>query len=149
MASKIDERLSLTLTRIYDASPEEVWRAWTDPEALMQWFGPDAGKVSAAELDVRAGGRYHVAFSTLDGTQHDVSGVYREVQRGRKLVFTWAWKSTPERESLVSLTFRPMGDGTELIVRHEHFFDAEARDRHEGGWAGSLDKLERFLNRAD
>ncbi len=149
MGSKIGERPSLTLTRIYDASPEEVWRAWTGPEALMQWFGPDAGKVSAAELDVRAGGRYHVAFSTLDGTQHDVSGVYREVQRGRKLVFTWSWKSTPERESLVSLTFRPMGDSTEFIVRHEHFFDAEARDRHEGGWAGSLDKLERFLNRAD
>ena len=107
MASKIDERPSLTLTPIYEARPEEVWSAWTDPEALMQWFGPDAGKVSAAELDVRAGGRYHVAFSTL------------------------------------------VGDGTEFIVRHEHFFDTEARDRHEGGWAGSLDKLERFLNRAD
>lgn len=145
MANQIDERPSLTLTRVYGASPEEVWRAWTDPEALKHWFGPDQGKVSSAETDVRVGGRYHVVFRTLDGEQHDVSGVYREVQRHRKLVFTWAWKSTPERESLVTLTFRPSGDGAELIMRHEQFSDVAARDRHEYGWSGSLAKLERFL----
>jgi uncharacterized protein YndB with AHSA1/START domain len=91
------------------------------------------------------GGRFHVVFQTLDGEQHDVSGVYREVQPHRKLVFTWAWKSTPERESLVTLTFRSSGTGTEFKVLHEQFFDVAARDRHEYGWTGSLAKLGRFL----
>ncbi len=142
---KLKEKPSLRLARRFDSPPEKVWRAWTDPQALKHWFGPDAGKVSLAETDVRAGGRFHVIFSTLDGEQHDVSGVYREVQPHRKLVFTWAWKSTPERVSLVTLTFRPSGGGTEFSMLHEQFFDVAARDRHEFGWTGSLAKLERYL----
>ena len=145
MASQINEKPSLSLTRIYPVAPEKVWRAWTDPQALTHWFGPDEGKVSLAETEVRVGGRFHVVFSTLDGEQHDVSGAYREVQPNRKLVFTWAWKSTPERESLVTLTFRPSGTGTEFKMLHEQFFDVAARDRHEHGWTGSLAKLGRFL----
>jgi uncharacterized protein YndB with AHSA1/START domain len=145
MAGQINEKPSLSLTRIYPVAPEKVWRAWTEPQALKQWFGPDEGKVSLAETDVRVGGRFHVIFSTLDGEQHDVSGVYREVRPHRKLVFTWAWKSTPERESLVTLIFRPSGSGTEFNMLHEQLFDVAARDRHEGGWTGSLAKLGRFL----
>jgi len=64
-----------------------------------------------------------------------------------KLVFTWAWKSTPERESLVTLSFRPSGEGTEFNMLHEQFFDVAARDRHAFGWAGSFTKLERFLQK--
>lgn len=144
--ANIKEKPSLTLVHAYPVAPEKVWRAWTDPEALKHWFGPDAGQVALAETDVRLGGRFHVVFSTLDGERHDVSGVYREVQPSRKLVFTWAWKSTPERESLVTLLFRPLGSGTELTMLHEQFFDVAARDRHEYGWTGSLAKLERYLH---
>jgi len=143
--SKLKEKPSLSLSRRFNSPPEKVWRAWTDPEALKHWFGPDAGKVALAETDVRVGGRFHVVFSTLDGEQHDVSGAYREVQPDRKLVFTWAWKSTPERVSLVTLTFRPSGTGTEFHMLHEQFFDVAARDRHEYGWTGSLTKLDRYL----
>jgi len=143
--TNIKEKPSLTLVRSYPVASEKVWHAWTNPEALKHWFGPDAGKVSLAETDVRVGGRFHVVFSTLDGEQHDVSGMYREVQPNRKLVFTWAWKSTPERESLVTLIFRPSGSGTELTMLHEQFFDVVARDRHVYGWTGSLAKLERYL----
>ncbi len=143
--SKLREKPSLSLTRKFSAPPERVWQAWTEPQALIRWFGPDAGKVSRANLDLRVGGRYHIAFNTLDGEHHDVSGEYREVQPNRRLVFTWAWKSTPERESLVTLTFRPSGTGTEFTLLHEQFFDAAARDRHEFGWTGSLAKLEQVL----
>jgi uncharacterized protein YndB with AHSA1/START domain len=62
-----------------------------------------------------------------------------------KLVFTWAWKGTPERESLVTVTFNPDGTGTILTLLHERFFDAEARDRHQHGWAGALVKLEKMF----
>ena len=147
MSSEIKEKPFLRLSRHFPVAPEKVWLAWTDPQALKHWFGPDEGEVLSAETDVRVNGRFHIVFSTLDGEEHDVSGVYREVQAHRKLVFTWAWKSTPERESLVTLTFRPADGGTEFNMLHEQFFDSAARDRHEYGWTGALGKLERFLQR--
>lgn len=145
--TKLDERPSLVLTRRYSVAQEKVWRAWTDPQALKAWFkpGPQGYDVLIAEADARVGGRYRIAVRAPDGQEHEVSGVYREVVPNRKLIFTWAWKSTPERQSLVTLTFRAAGNGTELELRHEKFFDAEARDRHEHGWKGCLATLERYL----
>ena len=79
------------------------------------------------------------------GEEHDVSGVYREVIANEKLVFTWAWKTTPERESLVTVLLKPDGDGTLLTLTHEQFFDDDARDRHQGGWNGAMDKMEKLF----
>ncbi len=145
MAGQIKEQPSLRLTRHFPVPPQEVWRAWTEPEALKRWFGPDAGKVSIAEVDVRVGKRFHIVFSTLDGEVHDVSGAYRIVQPPDKLAFTWAWKSTPERESLVTLTFKPAAGGTDFTMLHEQFFDETARNNHERGWTGAINKLEAYL----
>jgi len=111
----------------------------------VKWFGPDAGPVKHATFDVRVGGRYAVLFHTEDGEEHHVSGVYREVVPNEKLVFTWAWRSTPERESLVTVLIKPDGDGSLLTLIHEQFFDEAARDRHEHGWTGCLDKLQLYL----
>jgi uncharacterized protein YndB with AHSA1/START domain len=80
-----------------------------------------------------------------DGSPHDVGGVYREVVANEKLVFTWAWKSTPERESLVTILLKPDGDGTLLTLTHEQFEDEATRDGHNAGWNGALDKLEKFF----
>jgi len=140
------ETLSLTLVRTFNAAPEKVWRALTQPEALKQWMGPsDAFTVPIADADVRVGGRYHIVMKSPDGEEHDVSGVYREVIRNRKLVFTWAWKSTPERESLVTLELSAAGGGTEFSLKHERFADAEARDKHQQVWTGCIARLERLL----
>lgn len=139
-------RPSLTLTRRYKAPPEKVWRAWTDPEAMKQWWRPDETfSTPLAEADVRVRGRFRVVMKDAKGEEFDVSGVYREVIPKRKLVFTWAWKRTPERESLVTVTLRPSGRGTELELKHEQFFDTEERDSHEWGWSGALVQLERAL----
>ena len=140
------EKPKLTLVREFEAPPEAVWTAWTEPEALKHWFGPDAGAVSLAQTDVRVGGRFHIVFNTLDGEAHDVSGAYREVVPNERLVFTWAWISTPERISQVTLSFKPTKAGTELTLLHEHFFDLAARDGHEFGWTGSMQKLKAFLH---
>lgn len=134
---------SLTLKRRFNVSPSKLYAAWTKPEKIRLWFGPDSGDVLEAETDVRIGGRFHIAFTTENGERHDVSGIYREVEPDRKLVFTWAWKSTPERESLVTVTVKPDGDGAILTLLHEQFFDETARDNHRTGWTGALDKLER------
>jgi len=136
---------SLTLKRRFNAAPAKVYAAWTDPTKIALWFGPDSGKVQSAETDVCVGGRYTVVFFTEDGEEHHVSGVYREVVPNEKLVFTWAWRSTPERESLVTVLVKPDGDGTLFTLIHEQFFDEAARDRHQYGWTGSLNKLEKHL----
>ena len=139
---------SLTLKRRIKAPPARVFAAWTDPQKIVNWFGP--GETSAdsvqAEMDVAVGGRFRMSFRTEDGEYHEVGGLYREVVPERRLKFTWAWHTTPERESLVTITLSPDGDGTLLTLHHEQFFDEKARDGHQGGWTGALDKLERYLS---
>jgi uncharacterized protein YndB with AHSA1/START domain len=136
---------SLTIKRRLNASPAKVYAAWTEPKNLTQWFGPPGSTMLEAVADVRPGGRYKLVAQSPEGERHEVGGVYREVVPGEKLVFTWAWHSTPERESVVTVTIKPDGEGTLLTLLHEHFYDVEARDRHQYGWGGALDKLESFV----
>ena len=136
---------SLTLKRRINAPPEKVFGAWTDPAKIKHWFGPAHIETLLAETDVRVGGRFHIVMRGDDGEEHDVSGVYREVVPNRKLVFTWAWRTTPERESLVTVEVKPDRDGTMLTLTHEQFFDEAARDRHRTGWSACLDKLEQYF----
>jgi uncharacterized protein YndB with AHSA1/START domain len=145
--SKLAEKPSLNLQRHYPVAPEKVWRAWTDPEALKRWWGPGGNDpVSLAQLDVRVGGRFRIIFGGAQGTEHEVQGVYKEVVANRKLVFTWTWpRTTPERESLVTILFKPDGRGTELDFRHSELFDEQVRDGHKQGWSESFVKLEQFL----
>ena len=148
---KVAERPFLALNRHYPVAPEKVYRAWTDPQAIRQWWGPGGqDPVSVAELDVRVGGRFRIVFGGPDGKAHEVQGVYREVVPNRKLVFTWTWpRTTPERESLVSIVFREVRRdervATELDFRHEQLFDEAVRDGHRRGWTESLVKLGEYL----
>ena len=146
-STSLAEKPSLTLRRNYPVSPERVWRAWTDPQALKRWFGPGGeDPVSAADLDVRKGGRFRIVFGGADGRAHEVRGVYREVVPNRRLVFTWTWpNSTPERESVITIELRAAGGGTEFVFRQEQFFDATVRDNHRRGWTESFVKLGKFL----
>lgn len=143
------ERPSLTLRRHYRVAPDKVWRAWTEPQALKLWFGPgEIVSLPRVDIDLRVGGRFRVTMLADDGETHDVSGTYLEVVPNRKLVFSWAWRSTPERESRVTVQIEPDGDGCELVLMHEQFFDDAARDGHNHGWSGALVKLEDWLGSA-
>jgi len=143
------ERPALRLRRQYDdVTPAQVWRAWTEPQALSVWFGPgEDNSVIHAHTDVRVGGGFRVCFRMPNGDEHDVSGSYREVVAQKKLVFTWSWRSTPERESLVTVLLAPTPGGTQMDFLHEQFWDEAARDDHERGWRPTFDKLGRFLRR--
>ena len=144
--AELAARPSLTLTRRFSAAPEKVYAAWADPQRLVQWFGPgsvEEGSVTA-DIDLRVGGRYRISFRA-NGDYNEVGGVYREVVPDQKLVFSWAWHSTPERESLVTISIRPEGGGTLLTFLHEQFADTTARDNHERGWMELLAKLESYL----
>jgi uncharacterized protein YndB with AHSA1/START domain len=138
---------SLTLTRRLNASPEKVYAAWTDPQNLIRWFMPSSfvpGSVKA-EIDLRVGGRYRFSFEKDDGEYFEAAGVYREVVPNARLVFTWAWHSTPERESLVTISIKAEGGRTLLTLHHAQFADQAACDAHARGWSGMLDNIEKVL----
>lgn len=145
MATAAAVKPSLIIKRRFNAPPPKVFSAWTDPEKVKRWMGPGEVKALRVESDPRTGGGYRWLMQSPDGEQHDVSGVYREVIPNQKLVFTWAWKSTPERKSLVTVEIKPDGTGSLMTLTHEQFFDVEARDRHQHGWNGAMDKLEKYL----
>jgi len=146
-AKNLAERPSLTLTRRLRARPEKVYAAWTDPLNLAQWFGPTSAKPGTvkAELDVRVGGRYRISFENDDGEYFEVGGLYREVVPDARLQFTWAWHSTPERESLVTIDIRPEASGTLMIFNHAQFADETARDNHARGWSEFFDRMDAVL----
>ena len=145
----IKEKPSLTIVRRLKAPPARVYAAWTRPELMARWWGPDAGPVLSAESDPRVGGRFRVVFQTLDGETHDCRGEYQEVEPDRKLVFTWEWVTAPEQRSLVTIRLRPIEDGTELTLTHAQFFDETERDAHQNGWSPALDKLDAFVAQLD
>jgi len=147
----VGERRSLKLKRFYPVTPDKVWRAWTDAQALAQWFRPDASfSIPIAEADVRVGGHFRVLMVDGKGEEFDLSGVYREVVRERLLVMTWGWRAKqPGYESLVTVTLRPFEKGTQLELQHDQYVDIENEPTHEQGWNGALDKLGQLLQETE
>jgi uncharacterized protein YndB with AHSA1/START domain len=142
----VGERPSLKLKRFYPVAPEKVWRAWTDARALGQWFRPDASfSIPVAESDVRVGGGFRVLMINAKGEEFDLSGTYREVAPERRLVMTWGWKNQPGHESVVTVSLRPSGAGTQLDLLHEGYLDFVDQPTHEEGWNGALDTLGTIL----
>jgi uncharacterized protein YndB with AHSA1/START domain len=148
METAIADKTSLQIRRIYPQPVAAVYAAFSNPEEMKHWMGPsdDFGEAEVT-MDVRVGGCYRIIMRAPDGEVHRVGGVFREIVPNRKLVYSWAWESTPERESLVTLEFKPAGQGTELLLTHQRFADTEARDKHQYGWNGCLDRLGRYLSR--
>ncbi|WP_066827403.1 SRPBCC family protein [Sphingomonas mali] len=136
---------SVTIVRRIKASPARIWAAITQPEQMIQWWGPDAGPTLSAVADVRPGGRFSVVFRLVNGDEHNPTGIYQEVIPEQKLSFTWDLPGAQEPDALVTFLLKPIDGGTELTLLHEHLPDEAERDSHEQGWNGLLDKLPRFL----
>lgn len=132
------------LVRQIKAPPGRVWAALTDPKLMIQWWCPDAGTTLTATADLYPGGRFSIVFRMLDGQEHNPTGVYREVLPEQKLVFTWEWPGSPERESLVTVQLQAVPGGTQLTLVHAQLPEAAAQS-HAAGWAGLLDQLQHFL----
>lgn len=135
----------LTIVRRLKASPAKVYEAITRPEQILQWWSPDGGPAVRAETDLRPGGRFSIVFRLKDGSEHNPSGVYREVVANEKLVFTWVWPERPEWESLVTILLKPIDGGTELVLKHEMLPTQEAVESHRAGWTGWVFELQSFL----
>lgn len=144
---------SLQIRRVFQASRQQVFAAWSKPDLLKQWFRPGEGfSVAFAEVDLRVGGKYRLGLLPPDEAQViAVSGEYREIKPPEKLVFTWAWESDePEAEdTLVTVEFFDRGGHTELVLTHERFPNPDVRDQHIAGWEGCLSGLIDFFDQKE
>jgi uncharacterized protein YndB with AHSA1/START domain len=146
-----DESRTLRIERIIRAPVQEVYDAWVVPEKLASWFGPEGYDIPEYSLDVRPGGRWRTVMRAPTGERPTVSGVYRTIEKNRRLVFSWAWDQEdgsrgPETE--VTVTFEPAGKNTKLTLVQKIFVDEESRNNHNKGWNSSLNDLERVLKKA-
>jgi uncharacterized protein YndB with AHSA1/START domain len=147
-AASVEDR-ELVLTRLIDAPREKLFRAWTDPELLRQWFAPLPYTTPTAELDVRPGGSSLIVMRAPDGTDMPLNGVYLEVIRNERLVFTnaytEAWAPADKPFMTVIVTFEDEGGKTRYTARARHWTVAD-REAHEKmgfhqGWGKCADQL--------
>jgi uncharacterized protein YndB with AHSA1/START domain len=126
-----------------------VFQAWTRAEELKQWFapGPDFS-IPIVEIDLRVGGHYRIGMQAPGRAVSVATGIYEEITPPARLVFTWRWAEAPADTptTRVTVEFRPKDGGTELILVHDNFSDANDRDQHEAGWVGCLNQLDRTLS---
>ena len=143
MSAEVLSPLMLEIRRHFDAPPETVFDAWLD-KSWGEWAGPPGVHGEVVQLEPKVGGRYRIVMHAPGRGELVIGGIYREITRPSKLVMTWKWEHE-EQETLLTLSFKPSGTGTELVLRHENFALAERRDSHHTGWTGTLDKLETYL----
>lgn len=140
----------LTLNRTIRAPREKVFDAFVTPALMKAWMCPRGMTVPEASADPRPGGRYSVTMLARDGDRHSAAGVYQEVKRPERLVYTWQWQgeNMPKVETLITVTFVERDGATELRMTHSGFPDAGLRDAHTSGWNASLNQLvEKFDER--
>ena len=133
------------VSRIIDAPREQVFRAWTEPDQIRQWWGPGEFTCPEAEVDLRPGGSYRLAMQPTAGDPFIVGGTYREVEPPTRLVYTWRWETGPAAdgsESLVTVEFQAREGQTELILAHTEFPESHGPAPYQMGWDGGLDKFE-------
>jgi len=143
-------RHELVLMREIDAPREKIFRAWTDPELLKQWFCPKPWGVSHAELDVRTGGSSVIVMTGPNGEVVDNRGVYLEVVPNEKIVFTDAFKTAwipSEKPFMTGIALlEPLGDGKTKYTAMARHWTEEDKKTHEAmgfheGWGAATDQL--------
>jgi len=150
MMSSETARHELVLMREIDAPREKIFRAWTDPELLKQWFCPKPWGVSHAELDVRTGGSSVIVMNGPNGEVVDNRGVYLEVVPNEKIVFTDAFKTAwvPSEKPFMTgiVLLEPLGDGKTKYTAMARHWTEEDKKTHEAmgfheGWGAATDQL--------
>ena len=138
----------LLIVRDFDAPRELVFRMWTEPKHLAQWWGPRDYPASVINADVRPGGKYrHCLQSGAGDLSLWLKGEFREIVPPERLVFTFSWEEEGERglETLVTITFADQAGKTRMTFRQTPFQSDRERDGHSIGWSSSFDRLDEQL----
>ena len=153
--------LILRMTRTFDATPDRVFAAWTDPEQFGAWFGPVGMTTVMCEIDAKVGGGWrligegkNIPGRASGPVRPTVSGKYLEIEPPRRLVFTFAWHEKDDfasprgRETIVTIQFKPVEQRTEMVFTQAVFEDQPALAAHNRGWTESFGKFGDFLRRS-
>ena len=153
----------IVITRLFDAPRDLVWRAWTEPAFVMQWWGPKDYTSPSCTIDLRVGGTYLFCMRSPEGKDFWSTGVYREIKKPERIVCTDSFADekgnvvpatyygmSPDfpAEMLMTVTFEIQAGRTRLTLRHAGIPAGEMRDLTRAGWNESLDKLEGVLGQA-
>ncbi|HEV2335355.1 MAG TPA: SRPBCC domain-containing protein [Stellaceae bacterium] len=141
--------IGIELQRRFRASPERIFRAWTEPAALRDWWCPPGWIAAEIAVDLRVGGAYCIAMRRIgDSAPVSVRGQFLEVRPPDRLVYTWRWEGAFAQvpETLVTLELRGSGDNTLLTIRHENFADAGILQQHRSGWIAACNRLDRVVS---
>lgn len=143
------EGFDLKIERRLSAPPSEVFRCWTEPNELMRWFKPSGEwSTTKAEVDLRVGGSYRIAFSSPAGNEYVESGEYLEILPDTRLSYSGEFRGpTQHFKTVVNVEFFEDGDGTRLVIVERGYPSEEVRNLHQAGWGGFLDQLEKVAVR--
>jgi uncharacterized protein YndB with AHSA1/START domain len=137
---------TVQIRRRLRAGADEIFDLWTKPDLMVQWLSPFPGPVECrASCDLRPGGAFRLVMSSGSSIR-EVSGAYVQIDRPRKLVFTWSGPLTNHATTLVTVEFHPHGDATELVVTHERLPTSAMFEGHTKGWGQILDHLARAIS---
>ena len=132
---------TVRIRRRVRATAEQIFDLWTKPDLMVRWMSPFPGAVDCtASCDPRPGGVFSLVMSSEDSSR-EVSGTYVEVDRPRKLVFTWIGPLTNNVATLVTVELHPRGDETDLVLTHERLPTPAIHEGHTKGWGNILDHL--------
>jgi uncharacterized protein YndB with AHSA1/START domain len=138
----------LVVTRVIDAPRVLVFKAWTEPEHIARWWGPQGYTTTFCEMEIRPGGSYRLCMRSPDGVDRWKRGVYREIVPPERVVFTFAWEDAdgnPGHELLTTVTFTEQGAKTKLTLRQAVFETVNGRDSHRGGWTSCLERFAEYM----
>jgi uncharacterized protein YndB with AHSA1/START domain len=139
---------TLIVTRVFDAPRSLVFKAWTEPERLMRWWGPRGYTTSVSEMDLRPGGAYRFRMQSSEGVVNWWHGVVREVAPPDRIVWSCFVDGADGKpfsgETLLTVTFEDHGAKTRLTLHQSVFQTVTIRDAHRAGWADALDRLAQY-----
>ena len=137
--------LKLEFSRTFEANPEFVFKALTQPDLIKKWFGPHGYSCPVVDVDLRIGGNYYIEMKPPEGEIIKLGGVYKVVDPPKALEYTWQWDEPDAKETGVKVQFNPSGNCTEVLVEQGEFANAESKEGHEQGWLASFERLQEVL----
>jgi uncharacterized protein YndB with AHSA1/START domain len=141
----------IRITRVFNAPRALVYKAWTDPDMLVHWFGCAALTTATVEADVRVGGQWRVVMRSPEGEDYPVYGEYLELSPVDRIVMTHQWENNlvsvnPARHNTrVTIQLFEENGSTRLEFRQTGLASIASRDSHIGGWCDSMDALMEVL----
>ena len=141
--------LTLEMKRVLPAAPSVVFAAFSNPDKLATWWGPEGLTVPSLEFDPRVGASYRLEMQPPGGDPFYLTGEFREVDPPVGLAFTFVYEDPDpdDVDTLVELSFRDLGESTEVVFTQGPFETAARCALHRDGWTDSFDKFEQFISK--